>query len=160
MNTKTNIAKLGRKKSHRESLKKNLLTSLVLYEHLKTTQSKGKALVPLFDDLIKQSKKEKHLAERNVGKALFDQNAVMKVLEVFAERFKDQNSGFIKMFKLGKRKGDNADMVQLFVKGYAYKDIGTEVKKAKKSEKLQKEEKVVKAEKKESAETKKSSKEK
>jgi large subunit ribosomal protein L17 len=133
MNSKKNIYKLGRKKPHREAMKKNLLTSLVLYEHVQTTKAKAKSILPLFDKLIKTANKTEALATRGLRQMLFDENAIKKVNEVYKERFKGQSSGLVKYFRLPRRKGDNAELFQLFVKGYAYKDIGKLTKKAKTS---------------------------
>ncbi|MFQ5492826.1 MAG: 50S ribosomal protein L17 [Candidatus Dojkabacteria bacterium] len=143
MDSKKHLSKLNRDKAHRTAVKKNLLTSLVLYEHVSTTRSRAKAVIPLFDKLISVSRKADPLAKRKLGQMLFDQNAVSKVMEVFKPRFKNDKSGFISLYKLGNRSGDNAEMVQMFVKGYTYKDIGTKSKEAgsKKSKKTKKQEK-------------------
>ncbi|MBW7953610.1 MAG: L17 family ribosomal protein [Candidatus Dojkabacteria bacterium] len=133
MNSKISTKKLGVKKSHRKALKANLLTSLVLYEHITTTRAKAKAVLPMFDKLIKQAKKGGYLASRSLEQSLNDANAVRKVQDVYLERFKKDNNGLVHVFKLGNRKGDNAPMVKLMVKGYEYKEIGT--KKDKKADK-------------------------
>lgn len=137
MNSKRNIHKLGRKKSHRESLKKNLLTSLVLYEHVTTTKARAKAILPIFDRLIADAKSQDYPAQRKLTQTLFDENAIRKVNEVLVDRFKDETSGFVQMFKLGRRKGDNAEMVKLMVKGYEYKDIGKKQAPKKKEKKAE-----------------------
>ena len=142
MNSKQSIYKLGRTKSHREAMQKNLLTSLVLYEHVKTTKAKAKSILPLFDKLISEAKKPDQQAQGSLEQMLFDQNAIRKVVEVYKERFADENQGLVRMFRLKRRKGDNAEIVQLFVKGYVYKEIGKQSRKAAKKKDDRKDSKV------------------
>ncbi|KXK26206.1 MAG: 50S ribosomal protein L17 [candidate division WS6 bacterium OLB20] len=80
--------------------------------------------MPLFDRLITDAKSQDHLSKRKLEQVLFDENAIRKVNEVLVDRFKDETSGFVRLFKLGRRKGDNAEMVKMMVKGYQYKEIG------------------------------------
>jgi len=125
MNSKKNLSKLSRAKSHRNSLKRNLLNNLVLYEHMTTTKAKSKLVLAEFDRVINIAKKEdRYLAEKQLKNILFDKSAVLKAIEVLAKRFKHSNNGFIKVYKLGRRQGDNAEMVKLMIKGYEHKDIG------------------------------------
>lgn len=137
MNSKTSVNKLGRKKSHRDAVKRNLLTSLVIYERIQTTAARAKALRPAFDRLISDAKKDQHLALRSLSQQLYDDKALKKVLDVLVKRFAKDESGLTSLYKIGKRKGDNAQMVQVMVKGYLYKEVGKRTKKgeAKKKEK-------------------------
>lgn len=135
MNSKSNLSKLSRAKGHRSALMRNMVTSLVLFEHMKTTKAKAKAVVPYFDKIITIAKtKEAREARRQLESIIYDKNAVKKVLEVFRPRFEKDNSGFVKAFNIGNRKGDNAEMMMLMVKGYEYKDIGKKTKANKKKE--------------------------
>lgn len=142
MNSKIKLIKLGRKKSVRKSLKKNLVGSLLVYEHMKTTKAKAKAVVKEFDHVINMAKsKDQDLAKRKLKELLFDDNAINKLFDVYKKRFADQTSGYVKMYNIGLRKGDKAPLVQLFVKGYEYKDIGKKTRKSvKKQETPEKEE--------------------
>jgi len=125
MNSKKNLSKLSRAKSHRNSLKRNLLNNLVLYEHMTTTKAKSKLVLAEFDRVINIAKKEdRYFAEKQLRNILFDKSAVLKAVEVLAKRFKDSNNGFVRSYKLGRRKGDNAEMVKLMLKGYEFKNIG------------------------------------
>ncbi|MCA9383672.1 50S ribosomal protein L17 [Candidatus Dojkabacteria bacterium] len=135
MNNKRKVAKLGRAKAHRTAAVRNLVTNLVIYEHMKTTPAKAKALMPVFDKVVKLAKSEnKNLARKKLSNILFGDNAIDKALEVFSKRFEKEDSGFVQKFKVGTRPGDNADMVMLLVKGYEYKEVGKKTKKAVKKE--------------------------
>jgi large subunit ribosomal protein L17 len=146
MNNKNKISKLGRKTAHRNAMIRNQITSLILFEHMTTTKAKAKALLTNFDRVINIAKNSnKFEVERKLNSILFDSNAVKKTMTVLNSRYAELNSGFVKLYQLGKRKGDNADMVKLMLQGYEYKDLGKEVKSSTKKKSI--EEKVVKVEK-------------
>lgn len=143
MNNRPNITKLSGNKSRSDSVKRSLLTDLVLYEHVKTTKSKANAVLPLFDKVINIAKNEdKRAAQAKLDKIFFSDNATAKVMEVLTKRLAKDNGGYIKVYKLGKRKGDNAEMVKMMVKGYAYKEVGGKVKSSQKAETKKKSDKV------------------
>lgn len=104
---------LSRKKDYRNNVVRNLATSLVLYEKIKTTKAKAKAIKPVVEHLISLAKKNDLTAKRRLNAYLFDENATKKMFEVLLPRYKNINSGFIKSYNLGPRQGDNAEMVLL-----------------------------------------------
>ena len=55
---------LDRKKSPREALLRNLATSVVLYEKVRTTRAKAKAVAPLVEKYITLAKKGDLAARR------------------------------------------------------------------------------------------------
>lgn len=105
--------KLGRKTGHRKSLLKNLVTSLVLYERIKTTEAKSRLVVPTFSRLVKVAKEGDLNARRALNKFFPVREASAKMIESIAPRFKDSTAGFLRIFKIRPRKGDNAPMVIL-----------------------------------------------
>lgn len=109
---------LSRKKANRSSLLRNLATSLVLYERIKTTTPKAKELRPIIERLMSVAQKNDLTARRRMLQYFFDEKAVKKTFEVLVPRFKNIKSGFIKTYKIGPRLGDGADMTIVeFVKG-------------------------------------------
>ena len=115
---------LSRKKAYRKSTLRNLTTSLILYERIKTTTAKAKELKPVAEHLINAARSQDLTARRQLLSFLFDENAVKKVLEVLVPRFKSIKSGFIKTYKLGQRFGDNAEMSIIeFVKVKEKEDV-------------------------------------
>ena len=108
---------LQRKKAPREALLNTMATSLVLYEKIKTTEAKAKALRPFIERLITESKKNSLNAKKYLSKYVKDKKAVKKMMEVYSPLFKDRKGGYVRIIKLGVRKGDNAKMAQIeFVK--------------------------------------------
>jgi len=104
---------LSRKYANRKSLLRNLITSFILYERIKTTTAKGKEIKPIMERLLTVAKANDLTARRRLMAYLFDENAVKKMLEVYVPRFKNIKSGFIKTYRLGARLGDGADMIIL-----------------------------------------------
>lgn len=105
--------KLGRKADHRDSTLRNLLTSLVLYEKVVTTDAKARAVVARAERLISFARRGDLAARRYAKAHLFDDNAVRKLFEDMPSRFGDRTSGFIRRTKLGFRPGDGSQKVQL-----------------------------------------------
>lgn len=136
MNSKTNISKVGIKASHRRSLQKNLLSDLIIYEHLTTSKPKSKLVIGEFDKLIsivksdRSENSKRHLLTLKLG----NENAVEKLLAIYAKRYEKESCGFVKLYNLNVRKGDATPMVKMMVKGYVYKEIGKKVAKSDKKE--------------------------
>ena len=101
-------------RNHATAIMRNLAMSVIIYEKIKTTESKARAVRPFVDHLIHIAKtKGKKEGIRLIEKLLQHENSSRKIFEVLLERYKDRNSGFTRTTKLGYRNGDNASVVQL-----------------------------------------------
>jgi len=106
--------RLTQKPAHARMLKRNLVTSLLLYESVRTTRSRAKAVQPVVDRLITIAKnKPSYLAIRAINRVVTDKNASRKVIEVFKIRYEDRASGLTRMKPVGMRQGDGAMLVDL-----------------------------------------------
>lgn len=105
--------KLSRSRSHRKALFRNLISALILHGEIKTTESKAKAVQRLFDRLMTKGKGGTLHTRRAVAAFLNDRKAVNKLVDEMVPRFKKRQSGFTRVIRLGKRKGDDAMMVKL-----------------------------------------------
>jgi len=95
-------------------LKRNLVTSVLLYESVRTTKKRAKAVQPLVDKIIHLAKtKPAHLAIRMINQTVTDKNACKKVMEVLKDRYANRSSGLTRMVPAGARKGDGAELVDL-----------------------------------------------
>lgn len=141
MNSKSNLNKLGVKKSHRVSLVKGILSDLVIFEHVKTTNARAVAVAPMFDKAVKTAKLDipRRELERKLIMMLGNISAANKLIDVFVKRFDKDTRGLVKLYKLGARKGDGAQQTLMIVKGYTYKEIGKKIE-SKKQSKTEKEE--------------------
>lgn len=102
---------LDRKKAPRKALMRSLATNLVLYEKIKTTDGKAKVLRPLIERLISKGKANNLTARRYLGRVLYGDNAVKKVLEVLSPKYLDRKGGYVRIIKINQRLGDAAKMV-------------------------------------------------
>ncbi len=104
---------LGREKSPRELMLRNLASSILLYEKVKTTKAKAQAVRPLVERMITSSKAGDLTARRGLIKILLQKNAIKKTIEVLGVRYKERPGGYTRVVKLGTRQGDGAEMVQI-----------------------------------------------
>ena len=91
---------------------RNLATSLILHERIKTTYAKAKILKSRIEKLISVAKRpNKLVSKRYINGYLLDKNATKKVFEVLVPEFKDRKSGTVRILQIGPRLGDSAKMV-------------------------------------------------
>lgn len=101
---------LGRTKAPREALLRSLATSFVVYEKIKTTQAKAKALRPIVEKLITLSKNDTLHTRRQALKYLYTEGAVKKLFEVLGPKYKERKGGYTRIVKLGARPNDAAEV--------------------------------------------------
>lgn len=104
---------LDRKKEPREMMLRNLASSVLIYEKVKTTTAKAKAVRPLVEKMITVSKKGDLTARRKLIETLPQKMAIKKAMEVLGERYKDRKGGYTRIVKIGIRQGDGAEMAQI-----------------------------------------------
>ncbi len=93
---------------------RNLVTSLLLYESIRTTQKRAKVIQPIVDKLITAARnKSVTLAIRHINAVVTDKNACRKIMEVFKPRYAKRTSGLTRIVAVGARLGDGARMVDL-----------------------------------------------
>ncbi len=112
--------KLGRSKDERNLLRRNLIKQLFDHERIRTTRAKAQAVRGQAERLITLAKhgnsdggpKMVH-ARRLAAARLSDADAVRKLFDDIAPRFKDRPGGYTRMTRLGFRQGDAAEIVML-----------------------------------------------
>lgn len=119
MRHRNSVTRLTQKPAHARMLKRNLVTSFLLYESVRTTKMRAKAIQPMVDRLITIAKtRPPHVAIRAINRVVTDKNASRKIMEVYAKRFADVSSGLTNVVAAGMRKGDGAQLVDMsFVGG-------------------------------------------
>ena len=109
---------LDRKKAPRELMLRNLASSILIYEKVKTTEAKAKAVKPLVEKMITVAKAGDLTARRRLIAKLPQPMAVKKTIESLGKRYKDRNGGYTRVLKNGTRKGDCAPMAIIeFIEG-------------------------------------------
>jgi large subunit ribosomal protein L17 len=101
--------KLGRNTSHRRSLLRNLVTSIILEERIETTLPKAKAMRPIVEKMITLGKRGDLSARRQALAYLMTSAAVDKLFDTVGPRFGDREGGYLRIVHTGWRKGDGAD---------------------------------------------------
>jgi large subunit ribosomal protein L17 len=109
--------KLGRNTSHRRSLLRNLVTSVIVEERVETTVPKAKAAKPLVEKMITLGKRGDLAARRLAAAYLMTDAAVVKLFDTIGPRFGDRNGGYLRIVRTGWNKGDGADKAFLELLG-------------------------------------------
>ena len=110
--------KLGVSGPHRVAMMGNLMTALITHGRIETTISKARALRPVIEKIITLAKKAekandaaRKLHYRRLAIArVRDKNAVAKLFDELVSEFTDRNGGYTRIYKLGQRIGDAAEM--------------------------------------------------
>jgi large subunit ribosomal protein L17 len=105
--------KLGRSSGHRRALYRNLVTDLLGYEKITTTEAKAKEVRELADKIITLGKKGGLHARRQALSYVLDERTVEKAFADLASRYTSRNGGYTRILKLGSRLGDGAPMVRI-----------------------------------------------
>ena len=102
--------KLNRTSSHRTSMFKNMMASLIEHEEIKTTVPKAKELRGFLERLITISKIDTVAKRRIVFSRVRSKDAVAKLFNDLGPRFKERPGGYLRILKCGYRAGDKAPM--------------------------------------------------
>jgi large subunit ribosomal protein L17 len=105
--------KLGRKKEPREMMLRNLASSIIIYEKVKTTEAKAKEVRSLVEKTITLAKKQDLNSRRKIIEILPQKLAVKKAMDVLGNRYKERKGGYTRIVRLGPREGDGASIVQI-----------------------------------------------
>jgi large subunit ribosomal protein L17 len=101
---------LSRNSSHRHAMLRNMATSLLRHETIRTTVPKAKELRRVVEPLITLAKIDS-LAKRRIAFArLRDAAVVDKLFDDLGPRFKARAGGYTRILKMEMRPGDTADM--------------------------------------------------
>jgi large subunit ribosomal protein L17 len=105
--------KLGRATDHRLAMFRNLVTDLLRYEKIITTEAKAREVRGFADRMITLGKKgDLHSRRRALG-FVYDKRVVEKVFDELGPRYASRPGGYTRMIKLEPRIGDGARMAQL-----------------------------------------------
>lgn len=104
---------MDRKKQPRELMLKNLASSVIIYEKVKTTEAKAKAVKPLLEKIISSASRGGLAVRRELIRSLPQKMAVKKAMEVLSTKYKERQGGYSRITKIGTRQGDGARMVYI-----------------------------------------------
>lgn len=112
--------RLGRTKDQRIGLRRTLINQLFDHERMTTTRAKAMAIrgeaermITIARNSAKGSEIDKVNARRLVASRLGNPEMVKKLFDDIAPRYSNRPGGYTRVFKLGPRMGDSAEMVLL-----------------------------------------------
>jgi large subunit ribosomal protein L17 len=108
--------KLGRTSAHRRAMLRNLVTSLLEHEEVRTTTAKAKEVRRVAERMITLGKRGTLDARRHALRTLRARSVAAKLFDDLAARFRGRKGGYTRIVKLGvRRNGDSAEqaLIQL-----------------------------------------------
>ena len=110
MNHGRNQRKLSRTSSHRKALLRNMVTSLLEHEAIRTTDAKAKELRGVAEKMITLGKRGTLHARRQALATIRSKEVTAKLFDELAGRYQQRAGGYTRILKLGPRPGDAAPM--------------------------------------------------
>jgi large subunit ribosomal protein L17 len=104
------LRKLNRTSSHRLAMLRNMTVSLLRHEEIRTTLPKAKELRRVAEPMITLGKKPSLANRRLAFDRLRDRDIVAKLFGDLGPRYAKRNGGYLRILKMGFRKGDNAPL--------------------------------------------------
>jgi large subunit ribosomal protein L17 len=105
--------RLGRSSAHRKALYRNLVTDLLNYEKITTSQAKAKEIRSLAEQMITLGKEGGLPSRRQALSFILNEKVTEKVFTELAPRYAERRGGYTRIIKLGPRPGDGAPMIQI-----------------------------------------------
>lgn len=102
--------RFNRRPEHRKAMLANMAASLITHEQIVTTLPKAKDIRPIVEKLVTLGKKGGLHSRRQAISEMRDRDAVKKLFDVLAPRYKERAGGYLRIIKAGHRFGDMAPM--------------------------------------------------
>ncbi len=102
--------KLNRSPAHRKAMLRNLVTSLLDREEVRTTDARAKEIRRIAERMITLGKRGTLHAQRQALRTLRSKEVAKKVFDTLSERYRNRPGGYTRILKLGRRVGDSAPM--------------------------------------------------
>jgi large subunit ribosomal protein L17 len=102
--------KLGRTTAHRKALFRNQLTALFTHERIITTLAKAKELRPVAERMVTLAGTGTLPARRKILTMVPDKEVARRLFDEIAPRFTDRPGGYTRVMRLGRRRGDGAEL--------------------------------------------------
>ncbi|MCJ7485214.1 MAG: 50S ribosomal protein L17 [Candidatus Aminicenantes bacterium] len=109
--------KLGRNMAHRRATLRNLVTSFLERERIRTTLAKARAARPIAEKMITLAKRGTLHARRQALSFMTKESVVQRLFTDLGPRFAERPGGYTRIVKLDKRMGDGASMAMLELVG-------------------------------------------
>ena len=137
MNHRKSGRRLSRTSSHRSAMYRNMSSSLIEHETIKTTLIKAKELRRVIEPLITLAKQDSVANRRLAFSRLRNKAAVGKLFANLGQRFAKRPGGYLRILKCGLRAGDKATMALV---SFVDRDVAAELSEKSKAKKATPEE--------------------
>lgn len=104
---------LGRPSAHRRALYRNLVTDLLRYRHITTTEAKAKEIQALAERMVTLGKRGDLHARRQALAFIYDRNVVDTLFNEIAPQYAQRPGGYSRILRMGFRQGDAAPLARL-----------------------------------------------
>ncbi|MBN1434515.1 50S ribosomal protein L17 [Candidatus Fermentibacterales bacterium] len=101
--------RLSRSREQRRRLIRNMVTSLILEERVRTSLAKARAVRSRAEKVITKGREDSVHSRRQVARMVYGSKAVQKVFDELGPRYSDRPGGYTRILKLGHRFGDAAE---------------------------------------------------
>src|SRR3984957_6424458 len=118
--------RLGVQPSHRRAMIRNMVTSLLKHERIRTTKTRAKEVRRYAEQMVTLAKKDTLAAKRQVLGFVREREVVNKLFKTLIYRYAERKGGYTRILKLGYRAGAGADMVFLELVDRPIDEKGTE----------------------------------
>ena len=105
--------KLGRPTDQRKAMLRNLVTSFLKHGKIETTVTRAKETQSLAEKMITLGKRGDLHARRQVLAFVTEETVVTKLFDEIAPQYAERNGGYTRIYKMGPRRGDGAEVVVL-----------------------------------------------
>ena len=105
--------KLGRPTDQRRAMLRNLVTSFLKHGKIETTETRAKEARSLAEKMITLAKRGDLHAKRQILSYVTEEAVVQNLCENVAPKYAERNGGYTRMYKVGPRRGDGAEIVIL-----------------------------------------------
>ena len=105
--------KLGMPTDQRRALLRNQVTSFLENGKMTTTVTRAKETRSMAEKMITLGKKGTLAARRQALAYITKEDVVTKLFNEFAPKYAERNGGYTRIYKLGERRGDGAQMAIL-----------------------------------------------
>lgn len=102
--------KLSRPTSARRALLRNLASSLLQHEQIQTTFAKAKEVGRYAEGILAQAKRKDLVSRRHIAAEIVDKKVQKKIYDVLVPRYQSRTGGCTRVFRLGQRQGDGAEI--------------------------------------------------
>jgi len=102
--------KLGRPTAHRMAMLRGLTTYLLENGSVETTLTRAKEVRSIAEKMITLGKKNTLASRRKALSFITKEDVVTKLFTEIAPKYEDRNGGYTRIYKIGPRRGDAAEM--------------------------------------------------